>query len=197
MHPTSRYRSAALFVAVIARAAPAAAAEVVPLIGINKPTGRNGGDYDPGLHLGLSLGGRVSDIVSLHGQFNLHFLNPENEADGWDSLGFSLLFAPLFHVQAGRQAELVLGPTLGVFRYQVEGDLFGQPAGGRATGLQLGLFTAVLFPLRGGSSVGPVLTFARLWADEVCAEIGSARFCDEDPDNEDDGILTLGAGFWF
>lgn len=176
--------------------APAGAVELAPTVGVNLPD-REAADYDPGLHLGLSLGARLTPLFSLHGQFHFNWLDAEDAPPDWSAHQFSIAAAPLFHPISTPDLRLVIGPTLGWFFWDEEGEVLGVELGGDARGWVLGGQLAVLIPLRWGATLGPIVTYTRLIPEEICGRAFGTGSCDDSPDDQDAGVLTIALGLWF
>lgn len=151
-------------------------------------------DYDAGLALGVSIGGRLAEIFSLHGQLHYHPLtDSSDEAEGNIT---TLQLAPLFHVVDTRSVELMIGPVLGYFRQSVE---FDEPALGRfevaLDGPLLGAHAGLYFRLNESLSLGPTLQYSKMYPSEICAEYEGDRECrDVDDDLDPLTLILVNAG---
>jgi len=143
---------------------------VVPFLGIHSFQNDNATNIGPGLRLGVLLGGRLSDVVSLGGEAALDVVNPKNLPPGEDvtELNLHVAFSPLLHAKSG-PVEIVAGPKLGFFYLSADGSGNGisesASAHGWVYGLNLGLFGA----LSESVSMGGLVSFDFEKATEVCS----------------------------
>jgi hypothetical protein len=176
-----------------------AAVEVMPTLGIGKPTGNGSDSFDYGLHGGVSVGGRLVPMLSLHGQLKLDWLSPDSPPGG-ESSGYmaALQVAPLFHI-ATPKIDFVVGPTLGFFFMSLSTEALNIEATADARGIQLGFQAALLITVSPTAAIGPFLDFSRQWATRLCTNLagGSTEVCDDSPENDDEGFLRFGVAAWF
>lgn len=191
----------AIAMATAGLARGAGAVELMPILGVGVPTGRGSDSFGAGLHSGISVGGHLSPRLSLHGQFEWALLNPNDVPDGANYTGVIVLLsvAPLFHLlDEDSSADIVLGPTMGVFGISEQLEFLGETANASVQGFHLGLAAAAYFRVSRIVRLGPYLEYNRLWADKVCVEFpGTSEVCDDDPDNDDEGFFSLGGSAKF
>ena len=195
--------SLVLFSLATASAAQAAGAlEIIPTLGLGKPSGNGSSNFDPAVGLGLSVGGRLHANFSLAGQANYDMVSPDlpgaSEA-GVDVSAYMLQFRvfPAFHLTQGT-VDFALGPTLGLFFLNVSAEGGGQTATASVRGYQLGFLTSVLFQVHPVVSIGPYFSYGRLIASEACEkDPGASEVCDSSPDNDDEGFWSLGVAAKF
>ena len=86
----------------------------MPYAGLHAPVGTASATYDTGPRLGIILGGHLSRLVSLNGEFAADLVNHPvaGSTDRGEAL-LDLTFSPLFHF-GGDRLEFVAGPKLGV-----------------------------------------------------------------------------------
>ncbi len=185
-----------IFLAAMLLAGPAQAEmEIVPVLGVNVPTGEGSDKLDPGWATGVSLGGRISDYVGLHGALVFGALNPsEDPPDGADVTTIEAVFsfAPRFHV-LGRTGpvDVMVGPLLGLFVLSSSASANGTTVTLSSRGYHFGLQGGVSVPITDALSVGPIFSYSRLEATEVCVSIDGDEECDdvESDDDNDTGII--------
>lgn len=168
----------------------AAELELIPMLGIaDLENEDNDADYDAGIAFGLSFGGRLASIFSLHGQFHAHPLTIESD----DASGMLVLLqlAGLFHLVDNKTLNLMLGPTLGAFSYAVTGDIAGEDVTISIVGPSVGLQAGLYFKLTPTMALGPTFQFGQMYPDEVCVEVGSRESCDDVGDDADPTTLIL------
>jgi len=195
--------SLVLFSLVTASAAEAAGAlEIIPSVGLGKPSGTGSSSFDVGVGLGLSVGGRLHPNFSLAGQASYDGMSPdvpEATSAGVDVSGYMLQFrvVPAFHFTQDT-LDFSVGPTLGLFYMNLTAEAGGQSASASVRGYQLGLLTSLLFQVHPTMSIGPYFSYGRLLASKACQEApGSSEQCDSDPDNDDEGFWSLGVAAKF
>lgn len=187
-------------------AAPGRAFEMIPMLGFGEPTGEDSEVFDTGFHFGVSLGGRVSNAVSLHGQLHIHSIAFDNaeiadkagvseeEVDAIDMGGALVMlgFAPLFHLAGdSSDVDFVLGPSLGVFGLSMTFSDGLDEITGNVSGLHIGVNAGLFFRVGERASLGPYFHYSRLFAEESCVEVDGIEECDSDPENEDEGVYLL------
>jgi hypothetical protein len=186
----------AVAVALMTLLAPerAHAVEGMVSVGVSQPVDEAQDRYGWGGFAALSVGGELSDLVSLHGRADVHYLNVNDSSDSGSAFMVSAL--PLFHLLRTSGLRLELGPWAGAYWGNVASAQF-KDVEGRATGFHLGALVALLFETRGRVTLGPVLTYSRMFPSEACARVGALKLevCDDDP--EEFGYLSLGLGLWF
>jgi hypothetical protein len=182
---------------VLLSAIPARAAEleVMPMIGIGNLTGSDSEQFSAGAGFGLAVGGRFSPNFSLAGQLGYQVLSPDTDLDvSFDMVRVQVV--PALHFSDPR-IDFSIGPTLGMFFMDASTSVFGQTHSASAHGLELGITSALLFAVGAKVSLGPYLSWARLWATETCQQSNSSEVCDSNPRNNDEGFWTLGFGVRF
>jgi hypothetical protein len=184
----------ALALLVIPPAAHASDAfEIIPSAGLGKPTGKGADGYSPGVNLSLSLGGRFSPFIALHGQFAYDRLGMDNYR-GVSSTGYvvRVLVVPSLHL-VGDRLDLSIAPTLGVFAVSARSEALGQQVETSVRGRQLGAQAMILYTLNRTVALGPTFSYARMWATNFCSRIGSrVEACDGEPSNDDEGFWNAG-----
>jgi hypothetical protein len=175
-------------------AAPATAAEATLFVGMGKPTEAET-EFDYGLSLAGSVGGRLIDRLSLHGQLQFALLDPQvtNTSGNYFQAGV----LPLVHVLGdGQRTDVVAGLNLGVYRAAGELSVLGFSADGWEWGLQTGFLVGALFQVSHQFSLGLYLQYALLFPQEACVEGAGTSACNEDPE-DDKGFLSFGVGAGF
>src|SRR4051812_48305179 len=89
---------------------PARAVEGTVLLGLGKPTSEGGDRFNWGPSVAGSIGGRVAERLSLHGQLQLSALDTRASSESGQYL--QVAFIPLIHILGDRErADLVIGPN--------------------------------------------------------------------------------------
>lgn len=187
--------AAALGLALGLGAVPAAASafELIPMVGMADLDNEDGdADYDAGLALGVMLGGRVSERVSLLGHVHFHPLTTnDDDEEGRLTL---VQFVPLFHVVTEDTFTLSLGPALGGFDLSIDVDLGFDDATLSVTGWSIGAVVGAFFNVSDTFSIGPTVQYGKIYATEVCAESGGSQQCDDVDDDDGLTVLLVNAG---
>lgn len=169
----------------------AAELELIPMLGIaDLENEDNDADYDAGIAFGLSFGGRLASIFSLHGQLHAHPLTTDDDDDTTGMLVLVQL-AGLFHLVDNKTLDLMLGPTLGGFSYAVSGEIAGEDVTVSFTGPSVALQAGLYFKLTPTMALGPTLQFGQMYPGEVCIEVGSRESCEDVADDADPITLIL------
>ena len=169
------------------------------MIGLGSPTGNGSDAFDPGLVLGLSLGARLSPLLSLEALLEYDRLNPDGGSSGFDVTAYvaRIVVSPSFHFVRDN-VDLSVGPTLGLFLLSSSFDSpFGE-ASASVRGTQLGARIMAMFGVSPSFSIGPLFAYERMWASKFCLEdVGENEICDGSPENDDEGFwrLALAARF--
>lgn len=184
--------------ACLSVAAPARAeVEGTVSAGMGKPTGDDGGQYDWGLTLGGSVGGRVVDRFSMHGQLQLGLLNFDTGADV-SGQHWQIGLLPLVHLlERYQSADLFVGPALGWYRTGASGRALGVDYGGHVWGWHLGALFGALFQLNRDVGMGFYLQYARLFPQEACGRAFGYGGCNDDPSDDGDGFVSVGLALGF
>lgn len=186
----------ALLGALLATPAPSHAAELelIPMLGIaDLENEDNDADYDAGLAVGVSFGGRLASIFSLHGQLHIHPLSTDND----DVSGTLLLIqlAGLFHLVDNKTLDFMLGPTLGGFSYAATAEAPGDDVTFSFTGPSVALQAGLYFKISPTMALGPTFQYGQMYPSEACVQVGSRESCDEiDEDADPITLILLNAG---
>jgi hypothetical protein len=182
----------ALLLSLTAPAAAMGNFELIPSIGMGKPTGNGFERFELALGLGLAAGARVSPNLSVGAQFGYQTMSAENQPSEVDISMLRLQVVPAFHYVQDA-LDFSVGPTLGFFFM----DASAPGASVSVTGLDLGLTASLMFAVSPQVSLGPIISYSRLFATEACAEMGGSEACDDDPENDDEGMFTVMFGVRF
>jgi hypothetical protein len=135
----------------------------MPFLGVESIQNSSATDEGPGLRLGVILGVRLNDQVSLNGEAVLDISNLENVAPGVDASEhtFQLAVAPLFHIiTPGAPVELALGPKIGFFHVGASSsDGVGDELDATADGWLVGLNAALFGRLSDSVAMGGLFSF--------------------------------------
>lgn len=143
----------------------------MPYLGINGFAGDTGNGVGPGVRIGGLLGFFASPMFSLNGELSIDFMNLDsNLYPNTSGVRASISIAPLFHLPAGGNLEVVVGPKLGVWDEELS-DTSGSNASQSASGYLVGL-NAGLFARAGRTWVGGLFTFESATPDKACANDG-------------------------
>lgn len=187
----TRFIASLLTAALASTPVVASAVEIIPMLGIADFENEDGdADYDAGLALGVSIGGRLAEIFSLHGQ--LHYHRSTGSNDEVEGHLMTLQVAPLFHVVDNRTVNLMLGPVVGYFRQSaeiLEGELDGFEAS--VDGAVFGAHAGLYFRLTDTLSLGPTVQYSKLYPSEACVEYRGDSECREVDDDADPLTLIL------
>lgn len=188
--------------ASVAQAAPKL--ETMAGLGLGKATGDGSEEVDHGLGLLLGVGARLSPWTSLRGQLNVDRPRPDTmEFDG--DLSYWILRAqivPAFHL-GNDKVDFGIGPTLGLFLLRFRGDatIFGDKyeLKAAARGYTIGAQAWMMARVSPRVSLGPVFSYGRLWATNVCLKAtGVPEECDRSPENDgEDGYWNLSVAALF
>lgn len=179
-------------------AASAAELELIPMLGIADLGADDPDiDYDAGFALGVSFGGRLAQIFSLHGQIQIHPLSVEDQP-GVDASG-ALVTAQLaglfhFHLVDNDSLDLMLGPVLGGFSMSEEAEGGGDSASISVSGVLVGLYAGLFFDLGPSIALGPSVQYSQMYASEVCVEFNGDSLCREVDDDEGLNLLLVQLG---
>jgi hypothetical protein len=154
----------------------------MPFFGIADVMGAPSDNYDPGLRLGTLLGFRVTEALSLNGEFMVDVLNPDLPSGVTrGELYLDLAFSPLVHVKTSETVELVFGPKLGGFGYGASGSgSFSASGSGWLLGVNAGLFVAV----NPFMSFGGLINYVYRNSTRYCTTVAGQQMCDPSPDGE-------------
>jgi len=177
-------------------ARPALATDGTVFLGVGKPTDRRGTDFDWGPVLAGSLGGRISDYASLHGQLTMSLLDPD--VPDSDGNFVQLAFVPMIHLLGDRaDVDLVLGPQLGLYRMWGEFDFTIISGDIREWGLEAGLLAGAFFAVSKTLSIGMYVEYSHLFPQELCVEIRNGPDDCDDDDLDESNFLSFGLGLRF
>lgn len=176
--------------------------DLMPGLGFGKATGEGSGDVDPGLGLFVAVGPRVTPDISVQLQLGADRPSPDTDGFGEASLWiFRAQIVPAYHF-GNEKVDIGIGPSLGLFYMRLGFELdtpFGEFEGsGTSRGFTVGAQAWVMARLSPDLSLGPVLSYGRLWSTKECVEqpnLGDE--CDDSPDNEDEGYLNLSVALLF
>lgn len=165
---------------------------VVPMIGVNSLQGDSGRGTGPGLRLGLLMGSRLTELLSLNVGFAFDIVNLDVPA-GVDAgrYVFDLGFNPLFHFPL-QKLDIVAGPLAGVF---VD---YGTLGGGGpsvdtwAYGWTIGANAGVLFPVGSKVHLGGLANFYLRNPLKVCVTANGTDTCSS---NGVDSVKTIALSF--
>ena len=171
----------------------------MPYVGLHSYNGESWRDFDAGLRVGGLLGARLSELASLNGQLNLDFMNP-NEVMGVDinATIASVTIAPLLHMRAAPNVELVLGPKLGGFYYSLDASTGSLRLDGSARGWVAGAQAGMFFAVNPSAFVGVLFSYTHLDSTHSCfRQTGTSEICTDDPDGDNPEVIgvTLSALF--
>jgi hypothetical protein len=177
--------------------------EVMPALGVGKPTGSGSDEMDVGPGLLLSAGARMHPLASLRGQLTVDRPGMDTNAPGVEASVwfFRAEIVPAFHL-GNERLDFGVGPAAGLF-YLRTGLEANTPIGrfeakGMARGFTLGVQSWLMVRLNPQLSVGPLVSYGRLWATKVCfQEAGGPEMCIDDPENDDEGYWNLWLGVLF
>ncbi|HEY0714703.1 MAG TPA: hypothetical protein VGF45_18625 [Polyangia bacterium] len=188
---SGRFLPLVLGAALMAPATAAAQIEVMPLIGVGELTDAAGESYDAGLVVGLSVGARLSTLVSIQAQGEYDRLNIDNSIRV-DEEGHvaRLALSPAFHLVRDK-IDLSLGPTFGVWRFSTNFQVANQEGSFTMRGTELGVRASMLFGASPLVSVGPTFGYVRMWTSKTCLKAIGSETCNTDPDRDDDGFWSL------
>ncbi|HEY0709406.1 MAG TPA: hypothetical protein VGG33_21530 [Polyangia bacterium] len=175
-----------------APATAAAQVEVMPIVGIGELTDANEQTYDAGLVVGLGVGARVSELLSLQMHLEYDRLNID-ESIREDAAGhvLHLALSPAFHIVRDK-FDLSLGPTFGIWRFSTNFEVGNQDGSFTMRGTEVGLRASFLIAASPLISMGPSFGYSRMWTSKVCLKAGDViETCDTDPDRDDDGFWSL------
>ncbi|MCB9543168.1 MAG: hypothetical protein H6703_12070 [Myxococcales bacterium] len=167
----------------------------IPMLGLaDIASDDDDADYDAGVNIGLSFGGRIAPIFSLHGQLHVHPLSFD-ERPGVEQSGALAVFqiAPMFHLVDDGDIELLLGPVLGGFALAVSGEDSVDSVTASLTGGLFGAQASLFFSLTPSLSLGPMVQYALMYVTEACLEINGFERCDDVDDDEGTSLLLASA----
>jgi hypothetical protein len=197
-----------LYAPAPARAAPGI--DVMPAVSIGQPTvsddgGVFGDMFDPGPGLSLSLGARLHPMFSLDLQLGYDKPGTDDPAPGLVTLSAHVLqgqLVPAFHV-ASDGLDFSMGPSLGLFYLRVNADARVPMADDEAghiglRGFTLGVRAALMVRVAPSLSLGPLLSFEKLWVTRGCVSTEGASYCVDDPEDDVvDGYWNVGLALLF
>jgi hypothetical protein len=152
----------------------------IPSLGIHSFQNDSAKDLDAGLRLQATVGGRVSDVVSVNVEVALDVMNPNNVPSGVDvsAMQYHGALSPLVHLGTGA-TEVVLGPKLGLFKMSVDASGGGQSVSSSAHGWLYGVNFGIFGRLNDKASLGGLLSFDFEKATEVCLSApGAGEQCE-------------------
>ncbi len=153
---------------------------LMPFVGLQSVQ-NTGSDTGPGLRIGGFVGGRMSQQFSFNGEL-LFDLENVNAPAGVSESAYIMQFAaaPLFHLQASLNAEIVIGPKLGLF---FEHFSVSQSVGtntldfsGSGEGVLLGANLGAFFRVSDALSLGGLFNFDYL-REEWCSTSQGTGTC--------------------
>jgi hypothetical protein len=178
---------------VTARAA--VAAEGTLLVGLGKPTNDQSDSFDWGPTFSGSIGGRVGQRLSLQAQLQVAILDPE--IGRASAQHFAVSFMPLLHLLApGENADVLVGPTMGVYRTSGQFEVLGFRADAWEWGLQAGVIFGAFFRATRTMGLGFYLQYSWLFPERECVERGTSELCNDQPDDEK-SFFSMGFGLSF
>lgn len=180
---------------VSAIAREAAATEGTLLVGLGKPTNDLTDDFDWGPTFAGSIGGRVGQRLSLHGQLQVSLLDPE--LGNTSAQHFAVSFIPLLHVlPPGDNADVVVGPTMGVYRANGQFEVLGIRADAWEWGLGAGVIFGAFFQATRSMGLGFYLQYSWLFPERECVDRPAGELCNDQPDDEK-SFFSMGFGLSF
>jgi hypothetical protein len=147
----------------------------LPFLGINSYQGKTGKDMNPGLRLGVLLGGHVNEQLSLNGELVIDVMNfDEMGGPQIAAADVVLALSPLFHLLIGK-AELAVGPKVGLRSAAMSMDSSAgeekQTLAGYVIGINAGFFTAV----SNSMSIGGLLSAEIRTTHKLCSTAAGFR----------------------
>lgn len=165
---------------------------LIPMIGINSFQGDSGKQTGPGLRVGLLLGSRMTEHVSLNVGFAFDIANPDVPS-GVDASRYVLDvgFNPLFHFPL-EKLDIVAGPLAGAF--VDHGSVGGAPltVDTWAYGWTVGVNAGVLFPVGAKARLGGLANFYLRNPLNVCVVANGSDNCSS---TGVDSVKTLAVSF--
>jgi hypothetical protein len=165
---------------------------------------RAGNQTTPGLRLGGLLGGRLSDVFSLNGEFAADLLRFKDLPDGVTASAaeVDLAFSPMIHV-LGDKVELALGPRLGFWggygQLKATGRLLQSEktlkisGSGALYGLNAGLFASL-----GTASLGMLASYSFRSVGRTCLTDGDLpEACDDSPSQDAERVWSVSGALLF
>ena len=152
---------------------------LLPHLGLHSFQNRDKGTYDPGGRLGMIIGGRIRDWLSLDADLILDITNTHATATGaaFSQWWFTVAVGPLFQLPLG-PIELVAGPKAGYFMSGAEArPTMGPTEHQRASGFALGLNAGVFVPIWANTSVGALLSYEVRNTQQTCRQTTGPEFC--------------------
>jgi hypothetical protein len=144
----------------------------MPFVGANLPLGKSSLGFDLGARVGGMVGWHVSPSLSLNGEVTADFLSPNDVQVGeaQSIVSYDVAFSPFFHLPL-ESGELLLGPKLGTFSYELSQHDFNGDLDLRQTkkGLVFGLNAGVFGDVAGTAAVGVLLSFTDQRSSKTCA----------------------------
>jgi hypothetical protein len=171
----------------------------LPYLGIETHRGSTGNNDGVGFVLGVLLGGRLNEHISLNGEFTIDVLNPKNVPSGEDvtAVEVDIAFSPLFHLPLGN-GELVVGPKLGIMAGAETDTSGGAQASARIDGYTAGLNLGAFFPINPSVSLGGLLNLELRKPGEECSTFpGESEVCDSTSSFPSQKIIAFNLGFLF
>lgn len=189
------------FVSLVALAATslsaprtAAAVEGTVLLGLGKPTDANADRFNWGPSVAGSVGGRVAEHLSLHGQLQLSALDPRSSNESGQYV--QIAFVPLIHLLGNRErADLVVGPNVGFYQMRGELEVLGVRGHAYESGPHAGVLFGAFFDVSRSVSMGFFLQYDLLFPQRACVGSGDAEACDDSPN--DRAFFSMGFGLGF
>jgi hypothetical protein len=169
----------------------------MPYLGINGFAGDTGNGVGPGVRIGGLLGFFASPMFSLNGELSIDFMNlDQNTYPDTAGVRASLSIAPLFHIPAGGNLELVAGPKLGVWDEELS-DTAGSNMTASVSGYLVGL-NAGLFARTGHLWVGGLFTYESAVPDKVCSNDGfNGDVCGSPLDKTSEKVVSFNGALMF
>jgi len=148
----------------------------LPFLGISSIKGENTPSTDPGLRVGVLLGGRVNELVSLNGEIGGDLINEPATAVVSEYIGH-LAFSPLLHFSVPG-IEFALGPKLGGWGLTGSGSVPGRSISERGHGWLYGINAGFFIPVTDDASLGALFSYAINSSSEICVSAtGYAEEC--------------------
>jgi hypothetical protein len=164
----------------------------MPFIGFHVPVGKSSDSLNSGLRLGTLLGGHVTPLLSLNGEFTIDVLNPKISGIDVTAVEVDLAFSPLFHFANGG-LEIVVGPKMGVFGLAAttknsSGTKLSDSSGnGLSYGANIGVFGGV-----GNLALGGLVGFTGRRLTKSCTTLsGQSERCYDSPGGTDLKVLSF------
>jgi hypothetical protein len=171
----------------------------LPYLGVHSYQNQEASAYDPGARLGVLLGGRVGEVASLNGELSVNRSNVHGlpSTTRFEETNVVFAFSPLFHLPAGA-VELALGPKLGIFVIERSVSDTGASLHLNVDGYALGANLGFFIPVSPLTSLGVLVSYDLLFADQACQTVASAaETCGSASDSNSFRVLGLTAAALF